>query len=174
MALSLNIEYDVFKKTWHCILHYVFIGRHKAYFSKRANFSRGGAKEKKNWCFLRKNSYFWKNAFILRILKIQGGSKCPLASPCGRPCPPPPQRTALINQRVKDELKLQEKERAMFGIINRKISIEIGGKADDLTCGADNATKSSASNRSSANYPGLRSVLNIELVQQRNESFVEK
>lgn len=83
-------------------------------------------------------------------------------------------RTALINQRVKDELKLQEKERAMFGIINRKISIEIGGKADDLTCGADNATKSSASNRSSANYPGLRSVLNIELVQQRNESFVEK
>lgn len=83
-------------------------------------------------------------------------------------------RAALINQRIKDELKLQEKERAMFGIINRNTSIETEGKADDLTSRADNATKSTASNRSSANYPGLRSVIKIGLVQQQNENFVEK
>lgn len=83
-------------------------------------------------------------------------------------------RSALTNQRIKDEQKLQEKERAMLGILEKTNSMEIEGKPDDLIYGGDNATKSSASNRSSTNYPGLHAILcKANEESKRSQDFAE-
>jgi len=83
-------------------------------------------------------------------------------------------RSALMKQRIKDEIKIQEKEKAMLGLLSRTCSTEFDGKPDDLVCGGDNATKSSSSNRSCANNTVMSSILTAGAIRSKEVQSIKE